>query len=356
MRSSHMLINEPPLLILPSLAVRVGLNGAIFLQQLHFWSSQPNQGLVRDGRKWIRNNLDEWLVNFPFWSVGTLRRTIAKLESLGMIEKRDDLNREKEDRTLWYAVVYEKLNEPIDQIDQMPFDQIDQMPSNPIDQNDQLYYKTKTTIKTTDNVDNKLSDEILEFLGAWNKAMRETSPYATYIDPESGKKKFYKSEVRLSVTAANRNYEKKLATRLKSKAWRESWRTALDKAAQNYHLMTSNWFTPEYFLRNNSHVEKINSGVFDSFHESKLRQHKVTTAKQAKNEAGELLQQLKTAVSTFGYAGFPRAQEKLGRWNLKKISNDVAGGWRNLCSLQPQTINIKFYGALKDANIDDWKL
>jgi len=47
----NLLINESPLQVLPSLAMQVGLNAAILLQQLHFRSLiSPN---VRDGHKWV---------------------------------------------------------------------------------------------------------------------------------------------------------------------------------------------------------------------------------------------------------------------------------------------------------------
>ena len=35
--SSKLLIDEPPLQVLPSLALKIGLNEAIILQQVHYW-------------------------------------------------------------------------------------------------------------------------------------------------------------------------------------------------------------------------------------------------------------------------------------------------------------------------------
>ena len=37
MSTSPLLINEHPLMVLPSLATAVGLNQAIVLQQVHYW-------------------------------------------------------------------------------------------------------------------------------------------------------------------------------------------------------------------------------------------------------------------------------------------------------------------------------
>ena len=74
----RLLIAEPPLQVLPSLAVAFGLNEAIFLQQLHYLLL--HKGHWRDGRKWYYNTYPEWQTVFPFWSEPTLRRIIKRLE------------------------------------------------------------------------------------------------------------------------------------------------------------------------------------------------------------------------------------------------------------------------------------
>ena len=53
---SNLLIEEPPLQVLPSLALAVGLNEAIILQQMHYWlkikqqASDKYADSFRDGR------------------------------------------------------------------------------------------------------------------------------------------------------------------------------------------------------------------------------------------------------------------------------------------------------------------
>ncbi len=107
--SSSLLINEPPLQVLPSLANQIGLNEAIFLQQLHYWLGRSKN--KREGRKWVYNTYDEWQAeNFPFWSTVTIKRIALKLESTGLIISRSDLNRMKYDRTKWYTIDYDALN------------------------------------------------------------------------------------------------------------------------------------------------------------------------------------------------------------------------------------------------------
>jgi len=108
---SKLLINEPPIQLLPTLAIKVGLSKAILLQQVHYWCENPKMGAVRDGKRWIRNTAEEWQKdNFPFWSLKTVKRTIAALEKDGLLLSRDDLNKSGYDRTKWYTINHEALN------------------------------------------------------------------------------------------------------------------------------------------------------------------------------------------------------------------------------------------------------
>lgn len=104
----NLLIEEYPLLVLPTLADEIGLNEAIVLQQIHFWISKGKH--FHDGRYWVYNTYEEWQKQFPFWSVSTVRRTFNKLEQLGLIESAN-YNSMTIDKTKWYTINYEKLNE-----------------------------------------------------------------------------------------------------------------------------------------------------------------------------------------------------------------------------------------------------
>lgn len=103
---SRLLVEDRPILILPSLAKEVGLNEAIFLQQLHYWLQESGHEYF--GHKWVYNTYEQWQVQFPFWSVSTIRRIIAKLEKDGyLISSR--FNQMKSDQTKWYRIHYPKL-------------------------------------------------------------------------------------------------------------------------------------------------------------------------------------------------------------------------------------------------------
>lgn len=82
---SKLLVNEYPLIVLPGLAKKIGLNEAIVLQQVHFWLENPNTGVIVDGHKWVHNTYEEWQTNFPFWSVETVKRTIRSLEEANLL-------------------------------------------------------------------------------------------------------------------------------------------------------------------------------------------------------------------------------------------------------------------------------
>lgn len=104
-----LLIQASPLQVIPTLAVQVGLNEAIILQQLHFRSLISKQ--IRDGHKWVSKTYEAWQVDeFPFWSVDTIKRAIRRLEEKGYIISTSSYNRMKMDKTKSYRINYEKLH------------------------------------------------------------------------------------------------------------------------------------------------------------------------------------------------------------------------------------------------------
>ncbi|GGE58410.1 DNA replication protein DnaD [Priestia taiwanensis] len=103
---SRLLLNEQPLMVLPKLACKLGLNEAILLQQLHYWLQDSKN--IRDGHKWVYNTYDAWILQFPFWSGSTLRRVMKRLEKEGYIITAK-YNQMKIDNTKWYRIDYKRL-------------------------------------------------------------------------------------------------------------------------------------------------------------------------------------------------------------------------------------------------------
>lgn len=108
---SKLLINEAPLTFQPSLAVAIGINEAIVLQQVHYWLVNPkNKGYEQDGYKWVYNTYAEWRENnFPFWSENTIQRIFSNLEDAGLIVSIQPM-KGKYDRTKYYRIDYPKLD------------------------------------------------------------------------------------------------------------------------------------------------------------------------------------------------------------------------------------------------------
>lgn len=103
---SKLLIDEEPLVVIPSLAAQIGLNEALVLQQLHYWLKKSKH--EHDGRKWVYNTLGEWQTQFPFWSEDVLQRTMKSLvgQGLAVVHK---FSKSNWDRTNWYSIDYERL-------------------------------------------------------------------------------------------------------------------------------------------------------------------------------------------------------------------------------------------------------
>jgi len=80
-----LLIEDYPLLVLPTLAQSIGLEEAIVVQQIHFLLRNPGNGRVVNGRRWIYNTYEQWLEVFPFWSSATLRRIFGRLEEMHLV-------------------------------------------------------------------------------------------------------------------------------------------------------------------------------------------------------------------------------------------------------------------------------
>lgn len=102
-----LLIDEVPLQLLPSLVNLVGMNGAVFLQQLHFRSLISRS--EAEGHVWVYKTYSEWTEEFTFWSNNTIRRIIKDLEDKGYLISTNKHNKLKIDKTKWYRIDYAKL-------------------------------------------------------------------------------------------------------------------------------------------------------------------------------------------------------------------------------------------------------
>lgn len=100
-QGSLLLIPDHPLQVLPALAVEIGLNEAIVVQQLHYWTKHS-----KDEEGWVYNTMEEWRQQFPFWSESTIKRTWKALRKRGLVEVQQLGGT---NRTNHYRLVYECL-------------------------------------------------------------------------------------------------------------------------------------------------------------------------------------------------------------------------------------------------------
>ena len=123
---SKLLVDEPPLILLPQLAVKIGLKEALVLQQVHYWiqhyAEKGDKKHFHDGRTWVYNTPEGWQKdNFPFLSEHTVRRVFESLRKpykpkagekkveRGPLLLAENYNRKGYDKTLWYSIDYEEV-------------------------------------------------------------------------------------------------------------------------------------------------------------------------------------------------------------------------------------------------------
>jgi hypothetical protein len=113
---NKLLIDEYPLMVLPTFAKEIGLKNAIFVQQIHFLTQTKQQNndiyTYKNGDMWVYNTINEWHKNyFSFMSKSTLKRVIKNCEKEGYIISTDEFNKSEYDKTKWYRINYEKISE-----------------------------------------------------------------------------------------------------------------------------------------------------------------------------------------------------------------------------------------------------
>ncbi|MEX6285516.1 conserved phage C-terminal domain-containing protein [Providencia hangzhouensis] len=104
--SSLLLLKTRPQIVIPELAVRLGLNEALLLQQVQYWLSETSSGVDHEGHRWIYNTIEEWREQFPYFSESTIKRAFNNLKKLGVLNI-EQINKRTHDRTNYYSINYE---------------------------------------------------------------------------------------------------------------------------------------------------------------------------------------------------------------------------------------------------------
>ncbi|MEK4129118.1 conserved phage C-terminal domain-containing protein [Solibacillus sp. FSL W8-0474] len=104
-----LLVNDRQLFVSQSLAARIGVEEALFLQQLHY--QLQTQGMEKDGHIWYRQTYQGWANQCFYWSITKVKRLITKLEHYEIIISSNKFNRFNTDRSKWYRIDYGKIDE-----------------------------------------------------------------------------------------------------------------------------------------------------------------------------------------------------------------------------------------------------
>lgn len=167
-----LLIPEPPLQVLPSLAVAIGLEPAMLIQQVHYWCLFNERAGKRsthyhDGKWWtyapITRHTDKetdgfcWQDQFPFWPESTIRMYFTALRDKELVYT-GHFSRNPKDRTLWYSPNYAELGQISHLLKSSKC--IVTNSANASAENQQMYTETNTPETTTENTSpNGHSDE-----------------------------------------------------------------------------------------------------------------------------------------------------------------------------------------------------
>lgn len=74
-------------MVLRGLAVAIGLEESIVVQQMFWLLQDPRNGKDHKGHRWLYNTYEQWQEQFfPFWSTRTLRRVFDQLETMHLVE------------------------------------------------------------------------------------------------------------------------------------------------------------------------------------------------------------------------------------------------------------------------------
>ena len=184
-----LLFAERPLVINTQLAMKIGLNEAIVLQQLHYWLRDTSSGTECNGVRWIYNTTEQWLEQFPFWSESTLKRAFASLKTLGLLRS-EKLNKSKRDMTNFYTINYDsellndgKVSESIRSKCAVPSGQNDTM--------EEAKMKRSIGSKRPNVIGSKWPDDPTEITTEITTENKNTScPEASQPDPKTAEQDF----------------------------------------------------------------------------------------------------------------------------------------------------------------------
>lgn len=171
---SNLLLDDRPLVIQPKLIELLGdPTEAIILQQIHYWLVKNIN--YKDGYSWVYNSIKDWNKQFRWLSESTLKRKFKSLEDKGLLIT-GNYNKAKFDRTKWYRIDYDALDEMIHAKYQNDTTRVSKR-YNAKYQNDTDYTIDYTKNNNIDNTTTTGTTEIGSIYEFWESNVGSLSPY-----------------------------------------------------------------------------------------------------------------------------------------------------------------------------------
>ncbi|MER2155804.1 MAG: conserved phage C-terminal domain-containing protein [Solibacillus sp.] len=104
-----LLVDGRQLFLSQDLAVRIGIEEALFLQQLYY--RLETRGVEKEGHIWYRQTYQGWAKQCPQWNIRKIKRLVMKLERYQIIISSNKFNSFKTDRSKWYRIDYGKIDQ-----------------------------------------------------------------------------------------------------------------------------------------------------------------------------------------------------------------------------------------------------
>ena len=104
-----LLVDGRQLFLSQDLAIRIGIEEALFLQQLYY--RLETQGMEKEGHIWYRQTYQGWAKQCPQWNIRKIKRLVMKLERYQIIISSNKYNSFKTDRSKWYRIDYERIDQ-----------------------------------------------------------------------------------------------------------------------------------------------------------------------------------------------------------------------------------------------------
>jgi DNA-binding PadR family transcriptional regulator len=137
------------------IAKEYGIESAVLLSNICFWieKNKANEKHFYDGTYWTYNSIRAFSELFPYMSGSTIRRSLKRLESEGIIGT-GNYNKVAYDRTIWYSITekgFDLLNNSICHFDKIDLHKNENEFSQNVKPIPDIKPDDKTQIVNTDN-------------------------------------------------------------------------------------------------------------------------------------------------------------------------------------------------------------